>query len=142
MLDLKSALEDVDRELKDAHEQQQRLTGTIESLEAEARGLELAIARHNGQVQEMVAANGETAAWRKMPRTDAVIRVLAEADEPLGPAGITGELHQHGREDRRDPVAATLAYLKKKGRVSHESYGMWTVDTLSEDNLDRLQGGG
>lgn len=143
MLDLnplKTALEDVKRELLAARSAQEQLANRIESLQAEARGLELAIARHTGQSGD---ATGESSSrWRRMNRTDAVLAVLTDSEIPLGAAGITRVLHEHGRDDPRDHVAATLAYLKNKGSVEHhEDIGKYSVEADSDTRSLGFEGG-
>jgi hypothetical protein len=127
LLDLNSALANVQHELADAREKQERLNAYIESLQAEAHGLELALARHSGEAEVRSASNGEATRWKRLARTDAILAVLEEVDTAMGPADITKALHSKGRDDKRDHVAAALAYLKRKGRVEHEEFGKWTV---------------
>ena len=142
MIDLKSALDDVRHELATAREQQQSLIAHIESLEAEAHGLELAVARHNGHGAEAAVVRSEVSNWRKMSRTDAILQILEESSQPLGPAEITAALHAQGRNDRRDPVAAALAYLKTKNRVHHVDYGKWTTKNRAVGSPGVIEGGG
>ena len=119
---LRTALSETDDALDAARHDRAELDVRIESLEMERRGLELAIARRNGTAPD---ANGDT--WRRMARTDAVIKILEESDGPLSPIEVTEQLHRHGRDDRRDPVAAALAYLKRDNRVRHVGPAQWTV---------------
>ena len=133
LLDLDSALEDVQRALADAREEQERLNAHIESLQAEAHGLQLALARHSGGAESRSASNGEATKWKRLARTDAVVTVLHTEPKALGPAEITKILHSKGRDDERDHVAAALAYLKRKGRVDHVGPGQWTVNLLDDE---------
>jgi hypothetical protein len=142
LLDLDGALQDVETELAAARERQEKLTAYIESLQAEAHGLRLALARHSGDSEVASASNGQAARWRRYPRTDAILAVLEEADTPMGPADITRELHTKGREDERAHVAAALAYLKRKGRVQHLTLGEWAAREPQETQVDLgLEGG-
>lgn len=146
MLNVQDALDDVTRELDAATRDQAAIQNKIETLEAEKRGLELFLARHSGRGEEAVTANGAAQEWLRLSRTSAVLRVLSDHDYPLSPAEITERLRSHGRSDRRDPVAAALAYLKREGRVEHVGIGAWTVFTDPDDasslNLELLEGGG
>jgi hypothetical protein len=139
MLDLqplKEALENVQHELATAHSEQERIAHKIETLQAEARGLELFIARHNGHDDEDAATDRQqTSRWRRMSRTDAVEAALDESDRPLGAADITKVLRAKGRDDPRDHVAATLAYLKRKGRVEHHD----SINKYSKDHVVPVQ---
>ena len=142
MLDLntlREALDNVRGELTSARARQEELASYIESLQAEARGLELALARHNGQSDSDATATQEASRWRRMARTDAVLSVLEQSDKPLGAADITKVLHANGRDDARDHVAACLAYLKGKGRVEHlEDVGKYAVETNSDSQAPPL----
>ena len=80
--------------------------------------------------------------WRSLTRVDAVLRVLREAGAPLGAADIKTVLHKAGRDDRPAPVAATLGYLKRRGRVSHEGIGQWTAYTEHPEVSPPTDGGG
>jgi hypothetical protein len=143
-LDLNSALEDVRQELSSAQTRLEKLAAYIESLKAEERGLTLALSRHNGHSSEEAPSGGDTAKWQRMTRTDAILAVLIEAEKSMGPAEIAKALHDKGREDPRDHVAAALAYLKRKGRVDHGDVGEWSVglDEPEEESQLGLEGGG
>jgi hypothetical protein len=68
-----------------------------------------------------------------MKRTDAIARVLLEADGPLSPSQIHQGLKGRGREDGPNAVSAALAYLNHRGRVTAVSRGQWTLPDDSED---------
>ena len=137
-LDLHSALEDVRQELASSQARLEKLSAYIESLKVEERGLELALSRHNGQLSEETPSVGDAAKWKGMARTDAILAVLTQAEEPMGPAEIARVLHDRGRDDPRDHVAAALAYLKRKGRVDHGDVGEWSVGLEASDEESRL----
>ena len=98
----------------------------LEALDIEIKGLELTLARHNGSP---VAPKGPTPTevreWQGLHRTDAIIRVLTEADRGMSPRQITDVLLNAGRKDSRKLVAAAIQYLKGGHRVHSEGYGQW-----------------
>jgi len=128
---LRTALDETDEALRVARAERDRILAEIETLESERRGLDLAIARRNGSSEQ----TDDSGHWRRLNRTDAVVAVLNESDESLGPAEITERLIRHGRDDKRDSVAAALAYLKRTGRVSHIGTAAWTLPRLEMSSV-------
>ncbi len=125
-VDLRTALEIARSEHDDAESQLHGVEAKLEALTAEIRGLEMALARHNGK---RVAPKGPTPTevreWRGMHRTDAIVRVLTEADKGMSPREITDVLLSVGRKDGRKLVSAAIQYLKGEGRVHSEGRGQW-----------------
>lgn len=127
---LRQALTDAERELEqvqiDRDEALARFTDKAERLKEEIRGLRLAIARHNGHTPPEPEPQ-EQEDWTGKKRTDAVYEVLLRSHQPLGPSSIAAALKKLGRDDTTHWVSATLAYLKKNGRVEPKAPGKWSA---------------
>lgn len=113
------ALKDAEAFLGDKEAQRRDLEEEIERIQAEVRGLELAVARHS----QSPVANERP--WVSLTRTDAVESVLAEAPGPLGPSEIVEHLTAAGRDDDYTAVSATLAHLQRTDRVHSVGRGQW-----------------
>lgn len=100
------------------------------------------------QVDDDRSRNGSDAPWRPMPRNHAILRLLRETGEPLGPAEIAQMMAERGREnDSPNYVSAALANLKKQGKVYSPVFGKWTTadreppgDARLTNLLDRTRG--
>ncbi len=127
-MQLATALEEAKDALEQAQVERERLNAVIVDLEAEIHGLTLSVARREGKPPpDPTELDAESPAWATMPRTDAIVDALLEADSPTGPAGIAKLLISHGRTDDRAAVAASLNYLKSKDRVHSQGYGKWVA---------------
>lgn len=125
-IDLRTALETARAEREAAEGQLHEVEAKIESLDIEITGLEMAFARHNGKAEPSSGLSpSEARKWKRMHRTDAIIRVLTEAGEPMGPRDITDVLLSVGRKDQRKLVAAAIQYLKRERRVHWLGRGQW-----------------
>jgi hypothetical protein len=89
----------------------------LEELRAEQHGIESYVRRHDPAA---IQADG----W-KITRIEAVARVLKESDTPLSPGEIVDALVQVGRTDEMKDVAAALSHLKKRGRATNVTRGLW-----------------
>ncbi len=121
--------------LADAVARAEALARQLEEVEAERRGLELALARHRRVLpddQASTALSGEPNAasprgpWSKLTIADAVVRVLVEADQPLSPSQIVERLGDRGRTENNEQVRAGLAYARKRGIAVPVSRARWT----------------
>lgn len=126
MVDLRTALKESLAAKVASEERRDEINADIESLEIEIKGLHLAIARRNGEgPTEGRLSPTEVKRWRALKRTDAVVKVLEESKVALGPLDVTSLLHERGRDDPRNSVAASLAYLQKQLRVHSKGRGQW-----------------
>ena len=107
----------------------------LEQIQVEYDGIESWLRRHaQPEQQEAKEAEDQPAAeapeeapadgWA-INRVEAVARVLREATEPLSPGIIVELLSRVGRSDDMKDVAAALSHLKKRGRATNVSRGMW-----------------
>lgn len=125
-IDLRAALNTARSEREEAEVRLHEVEAEIESLDIEITGLEMALARHNGKSEP---SNGpsltERREWKRMHRTDAILRVLTDAGKPMGPRDITDVLLSVGRKDQRKLVAAAIQYLKREQRVHWLGRSEW-----------------
>ena len=136
-IDLRNALEVARTEREDVLARLHTAEAEVASLDTEIKGLELALARHNGGPTPVGPDPVEIRKWKKMARTDAITRIMEEKGEPMSPREITDALLSVGRTDQRNPVAAALQYLKREQRIHWIGRGQWipgphpdTGDTL------------
>lgn len=61
-----------------------------------------------------------------MAQTDAVLRVLAESEEPLTPTEVAQRLTERGRPTNPRNVSATLTRLRSRGLAVTRERGQWT----------------
>ena len=128
MKELIAALEESLAAKEAAEVRHDEVEAEITSLEIEIKGLQLAVARRSGeQPSENRVSPREAKRWRERTRTDAIVAVLEESEDPLGPADITGKLRDVGRDDLRHYVAASLAYLQKQRRVHRTGRARWVA---------------
>src|SRR5680860_58807 len=135
---LRRLLEETERPLALAEAELKSAQETVARIQAERYGLELALARHLGRPapRQVDAADEGGDEWRRLNRSDAAERVLAEAGMPLHRKEIVARLHSHGREDSLNHVSAALAYLGQKERVLGRGQGVWVH---RDHELDRLR---
>jgi hypothetical protein len=113
--------------LQAAQVQRHTLMAHIKQLDVEYRGLESALNRRRHGVPLDAPLDETSDDWLQMTRPEAVLRVLGESSEPLGPGRITDILHEHGRDDPRKGVSVALMRLKKRGRVRSLERGAWAL---------------
>jgi hypothetical protein len=140
MMNLREALADADRGLaeaearlveverqlaqyKDLLAERAQLTGLVAQLRDERRGLQMALARHEGQPVEPGPPEAED--WTDLTRAQAVTRALIEAGRPMAPAEIAEVLTARGRGDAPKAISVSLDRLQKRGRVRHGDRGQW-----------------
>jgi hypothetical protein len=129
-VDLEEALRDAEGRLEQAEAERQEITTRIGQLQEEVRGLQLALARHQGAPVASPTDNG----WKTLARTDAIARVMREFHRPMKPVAIASALTERGRNtDKPAYVSAALAYLQKQGVVRRFDEGWMLVATLSEE---------
>lgn len=129
-MDLEEALRDAEDRLEHAEAERQEITTRIGQLQEEVRGLQLALARHQGALVASPTDNG----WKTLARTDAIARVMREFHRPMKPVAIASALTERGRNtDKPAYVSAALAYLQKQGVVRRFDEGWMLVATLSEE---------
>lgn len=131
-MDLIQTLEESRKALADALDRRTQLDKEINDLEKEVVGLEIAVERRGGRgdaptfSEATVTPTKDARRWARKPRTQAVTDALKDIyPKTLGPRALTDVLHQYGRDDERDSVAAALAYLKNAKRVERVGYGEW-----------------
>jgi hypothetical protein len=99
----------------------------MQQLATEYRGLEAAVGRRR------LAAEGGSPEedWTVMTRPQAVVRVIDETEEPLGPSEIVTALGEHGRVgDQPRGVSVALMRLQKRGEVRAVERGKWILAHL------------
>lgn len=136
--EIRRAQADVDRVRQDLAKAEHRLS----DLESEERGLMLALKRRRaggvGEQQERleVADDDEEPQPETditdLPRTDAIVRVLADHPAGLSPAGIRDELARRGRADEYQVISAALQHLKSQGRVTSPKRGLYLAAAQQE----------
>ncbi len=115
----------------------QTLTMRLGQLATEFRGLQAAVSRRR------LAAEGNSPEddWTTLTRPQAVVRVLAESEEPLGPMEIVTALREHGRiGDQSRGVSVALMRLKKRGEVRAIERGKWVLPALPSHLQDNDAG--
>jgi hypothetical protein len=138
-VDLRDALEDARRALADAERDRERAARQlqavalrIQELLEETRGLERALARHEGAAVPIPTDMN----WQGLTRTDAIMQILQAEAVALSPTEITNKLVERGRRDRPPVVSAALAHLKSRGRVESAGYGKWRLVGADKDTSD------
>jgi len=131
-MDLRQALADAEAELAQAEKQVQDLVNLIGRLKDEKRGLELAVARHNGH------ATVDPNEWQVLSRPQAILRLLVEIGEAMSPSEINRQFASRGRRDQPRLVSAGLNALKNRGQVQSLGNGKWA---LVRDDRPKLEGG-
>jgi hypothetical protein len=125
-VDLEAALRETEAALESAQERLRLAFEEVDSLEAEHKGLMLAVARRRGEQSPSGPPKSQQDPWKAMTRAVAVQKMLSRENRPLGPAELSRLLVAAGRPaDSAHKVAATLDYLKKKKRVLNPSHGKW-----------------
>ncbi|MFN2489331.1 MAG: hypothetical protein ABR529_06290 [Actinomycetota bacterium] len=127
-MEIEEALRAAQAELAKAQEAVER----IPALEAEVKGLRLALARNGGPAFDWSPDHDEPTspieAWDSMSRGKAILRLLGDTEEPMSPADISDQLAKLGRpNDSPHYVSAVLSRLKKTGKVKSGGYGKWKV---------------
>jgi hypothetical protein len=136
---LRQLLAETDALLAESQLELRRLEDYVRSLEAERYGLQLALARRREERRATGAVAPEAAvvrgaeapvraSWPDRPRSDAVFEVLAADASPMTRGEIVERLSTTGRVgDHADAVSATLAYLRRTGRVERVGPGLWAA---------------
>jgi hypothetical protein len=143
---LRQLLAETDALLAESQLELRRLEEHVRALEAERYGLQLALARRReegratgGAVAPSAAAAPRAAlvheaeapvraSWQDLPRSDAVLEVLVADGGPMTRGDIAERLAATGRlGDHADAVSATLAYLRRAGRVERVGSGLWAA---------------
>lgn len=123
-MELEDALTDVDQEIHSIHKKIEDLTTRLNALGEERRGLQLALDRHNNGASVLMPEPTDQE-WKALNRTDAVERVLREAERALSPSQITDQLKEKGRDDSDPYVSAALSYLAREKRVHRTGRAQW-----------------
>jgi hypothetical protein len=127
-MDLETALRNTELALAQARDRLRQATEDVESLEAEYRGLTLAVARHRGMPPPSAVPVSEQQDWQAMTRAAAVEKMLAREGRQVGPAELTRLLIAAGRsQEEPHYIASTLDFLKKRHRVLNPSRGKWML---------------
>jgi hypothetical protein len=63
--------------------------------------------------------------WRTLPRTEAVVRMLAEAGKPLSPSELSQRLQGVGRDDSPVAVGKALNRLQHQRRATTTGWAKW-----------------
>ena len=70
--------------------------------------------------------------WQHEARSDAILRAVKELTESAGvasPGSIEELLHARNRDDSRDAIGASLAYLNRTNRIWRQGRGAWISGT-------------
>lgn len=137
-----TAREDTEAQIRKLAEKIQELEKGREELRTEEQGYRLALARRfPDTVAETAEAPTSTGLFsldnglEQQTRSDAVetaVRILSRGPEGFAtPAAIEEFLEERGRDDSRDAIGATLAYLNRSSRVANVGRGKWK---LAEDD--------
>ncbi len=136
-MDLETALADADAALAVAEQELVELRERIEALTTEKRGLELSLARHRGEPAHPKEATKTDNAWTRLARTNAIIKVMEDARDPLSPADVVRTLSAVGREgDTSHNVSAALSYLQGQKKVRSLGRGRWVLAETPLPSVD------
>ena len=135
---LSEALADTKAALLNAERDREEILARIERLEEEQLGLRLALARHRGlplsdtpptSRSDKGRLDTESATEISLPRTEAILRVLGQTQDPLSPGDIVRRLGAMGRTgDTAHNVSAALSYLAStKKQVQSLGRGKWVL---------------
>ena len=108
----------------------QRIAEVEAELAAQRAEVTEALARLRGLDAELEALRAGVVVADEpeaMPRTEAILAVLRQADGSLSPTGIVERLHAAGRDDSARAVTATLDHLRKQGRVEKVGRGRYVA---------------
>ena len=127
----RAALDEYDRLVRSRRDEIQTLEKDLQQLEREREALHAA-----GERLGELASNSGLGAegneeWKKLGRSDAVERVMREADGPLANNEIRARLLAVGRDDTTNYVAAALQNLKKHERAFPMGRGEWCLGPRS-----------
>jgi hypothetical protein len=101
----------------------------ISDLEAEVRGLRLALARLRPDQPPFEPVDQFD--WVGLHRKPAIARLLLETPR-LGPTAIAQELDVRGRKEKPDEVSIALNEMKKRGLVINIAY-KWSLTPEGEE---------
>jgi hypothetical protein len=140
-MNLRAALADTENLLAQKYRERAVVDDEIQQLEAERRGLRLAIKRHDAAPVDPESLD-ELDLWAGLPRTEAVLWLLREVGRPMRPTEIVTKLGQRGRDDGPKVVSASLTHLQKQGKVRSEGRGEWvtTFKSARDAHLANLAG--
>jgi hypothetical protein len=129
---LRSELEQVHSELAAAKVEYASLGAKIKGLQAQSEALTQALSG--------MAGHSSRASITK-PRTDAIVDVLMASDTEMTINDVIAALHNSGRDENYDNVAADLAYLADRGRVDRLRRGVYVrperiVITLTQGSIN------
>jgi hypothetical protein len=113
---LRSELDQLQTELAEARIQYTRVGAKIAGLEAQSEALATALSGMRGP-------RGETTTAK--PRTEAIEDVLMAADTELAIKDVIAALHEGGRDESYDNVAADPAYLAERERIARLRRGVY-----------------
>lgn len=66
--------------------------------------------------------------WQDLTRPDAILRLLREHGQPMGPSEIATALMQAGRaHETPSLIYSTIDKLKKRGQIANVGYGKWAL---------------
>lgn len=133
---LRLALQDAENRMEEREDRIGELYKEIEDIEAETYGLQMAIARHApGDSKPDHPAKPSLAS---MQRTDAILAVLGDAEEPMTPKMMVATLTAAGRVEKYDDISSTMIYLKKKNRIHKTGRGLYMAGPMPR--TDRMAG--
>lgn len=123
-LTLRQALKLAESELDQSERQTAELRVVVD-------GLRAALARYKNADTDRARASDAI-----MPRTEAVLEVMAERPTPMGVSELTPFVaSKRGQNEDRDAISAALSYLKAQGKVYQAASGGWLLSSIPDPDL-------
>jgi hypothetical protein len=135
---LTAALEDAKQRLNKALATRAALDEKISAIQAEHDGLELAIAHQRAPDRPPVESNG----WDRMPRTQAILKMMSIVQKPVAPSDLVKHLAGVGRTDDGTEIGAALAYLHQGKKVRSLGRGQWVLNPAQKKVPEEAPQGG
>lgn len=132
------------RALQERADRRAQEDAEIEALSIELNGLKLALARRGRGTtpaekdEASIPSVIDQERLRRVPRTRAILEIMANIGRPAGPAEIASHLQDGGREKDTAPiVSAALDHLKRQGNVVSEGRGSWVLTEKGREGIHR-----
>jgi hypothetical protein len=129
-MDIDAAVRSYDDLIAEKQKEMDQLVDDIQQLVDERAALRAARDRLDAAPVERPSA-ADVAMWRKLGRSDAVLRIMHEHDGVMTNTAIVEGLKAKGRQgDTPNYVAATLQHLKKYEQVISRGRGRWSLTEM------------